>query len=395
MPGLLLVISTVALLVCTYFLWELHKERTPRANLRGVLQVAGVVAFLVFALWFMYYLSVVFTPLLLGLALAYILNPFVDWLEKRGLSRKSACYLVSGGLFLGLVLLLLLIVPIVVGQITDSAKELPRHAREFLQRLEDPETLAGRVYIKLSENPQLGTALEEWRRALPRQLEAFSQQILVWLGDVAKLLWNMGWSLLGILLALLLIPVYTFLFLLELNRIYEVLVGYIPRSVRAKTLEILGRIDAAVAGFFRGRLIICLLIALWTATGFQILAVPFGLVLGLFVGACSIVPLVPLVVMIPITILCALHLPYHEMGWPWLLLVVGVYATGQGWDFVLTPLIMRRMTHLHIITILVALLVFGVLLGAVGLLLAIPLAATLKILGAELVLPQLRELAEK
>jgi predicted PurR-regulated permease PerM len=155
----------------------------------------------------------------------------------------------------------------------------------------------------------------------------------------------------------------------------------------------------AVAGFVRGRIVIAIIMAVLYAVGWAFMGVPYAILLAVVVGAFSLVPFLGLVgipVAIAMLAVAQFDLPEAQrMTWwgilLWPTLVFAIVNTLDGW--VLTPLIAGKATNLDPVTIFVAVLAGGSVMGAYGMLLAIPIAACIKILLSDLVIPKLRELA--
>ena len=152
--------------------------------------------------------------------------------------------------------------------------------------------------------------------------------------------------------------------------------------------------DAAISGFVRGRIVIAFIMSVTLATGWMIVGVPYAILLGIGVGVLCAVPFLGLVG-IPLSIglmfLDQLGVPEAErMAWwgilVWPTLVFAIVQVLDGW--VLTPLIAGKATNLDPVTIFVAVLAGGSVLGAYGMLLAIPVAACIKILIQESLLPK-------
>ena len=157
--------------------------------------------------------------------------------------------------------------------------------------------------------------------------------------------------------------------------------------------------DAAVAGFVRGRIVIAFIMSAILAIGWMIVGVPYAIILGITVGILCAVPFLGLVgipVSVGLLFLEQLGVPEAErMAWwgiiVWPILVFAIVQALDGW--VLTPLIAGKATNLDPVTIFVAVLAGGSVLGAYGMLLAIPIAACVKILIQESVLPNVRKWA--
>jgi predicted PurR-regulated permease PerM len=190
----------------------------------------------------------------------------------------------------------------------------------------------------------------------------------------------------------LLVPIYAFFLVLAMPAIRARLRESIPHRHRDQILGITGEIEKAVAAFFRGRLIISAACALSGVIGFLItdmigVGTPYGVLFGIGIGLATIIPLAGLLLLVP-----ALILTWLQPGaGPWdLVMVVGVYALIQTVEGVLIPIVMGRDIELHPVTLIVALLLCGKLLGVLGLILAVPIAATVRILARVYLWPRLR-----
>lgn len=215
----------------------------------------------------------------------------------------------------------------------------------------------------------------------------------------------MAWAVIAEAIAigmlLFLIPFYFFFFSVSWPRVVAFIEDLMPERSLSTVDPLLRRMDNAVAGFVRGRIVIAIIMAVLYAVGWMIIGVPYSILLAIVVGAFSLVPFLGLVgipVAIGMLALSELDLPAAErMTWLgillWPTLVFAIVNTLDGW--VLTPIIAGRATNLDPVTILVAVLAGGSVLGAYGMLLAIPVAACIKILLSDLVIPKLKELGAR
>ena len=193
------------------------------------------------------------------------------------------------------------------------------------------------------------------------------------------------------LLAFLLVPIYAFFLVLAMPTIRRGIKSYLPGHHHDQVVRIVRDIERVVSAFFRGRLIICLACAVTGVLGFLGISllgvhVPYGILFGVAIGLATAIPLAGLAFLIP-----ALALTMLEPGSTGLhlLAVVGVYLLVQGLEAVLIPAIMGREVELHPVTLIVALLLCGKLLGVLGLILAVPIAASARILLREYFWPRL------
>lgn len=190
---------------------------------------------------------------------------------------------------------------------------------------------------------------------------------------------------------------FFYFFSTHYGRVLAFFAQLIHRRQKARTLELIRKMDAVVAGFVRGRLTICLIQCVFFSLGYWLLGVPASMVLGLAVGVLSIVPYMALIG-IPISILLLwLDPPGGFRGeWWWIVGAPTVfYFLGQALDdYVWTPIIQGKNTGMDAPAVLFASLAGGILAGVYGLLLAIPVAACLKILLIEVIWPRFKAWTE-
>ena len=398
-------------------LWEIQA-------IRDVLLIAGVLSLL----WLGYALSSITIPLLMALLLAYLVEPLVEGLGQRGVSRsRAAAWFV--GLFGVLVVgLLALVLPLIVGQtlrLVDDVESgdmqrrvlrvesiLPEQAAAPLQRL--AMLLPGEVVLDTESD--LVTASGEVEStgssadSLEIQIQRIVQQELASQSDDAVLqqeglraagaALTSAWSVLVAIVdagfLLFLIPFYFYFLVLWYPEVVRFGAQLVPRDNREAIFSLLQEMDDVVSGFVRGRLLVSFIMGLMFSVGWWLVDVPYAFVLGMTTGALSTVPFVGGLgapIAIGLAVLARLELPEVERAAWWMPValpaaVFALVSAIEGW--VLLPLIAGRATRLDPVTIVVAVLAGGALLGVYGMLLAIPLAACLKILVIRVVLPRLR-----
>ena len=202
---------------------------------------------------------------------------------------------------------------------------------------------------------------------------------------------NLFGGIAHLLLFIMLVPVYSFFLLRGFDSIISTTHHYLPGLYRDRIESIVRRIDRACAAFFRGRFLICLGKGLAIWIGLHLAGVEFALTIGLLAGALSLIPAVGPVVGMALAVVCS----YGPDG-AWASRVIGAaisFGAAEVLEAVANPLLLGREVGLHPVTLLVSLFMFGDLFGFFGVLLAVPLAAIVKILGQEFVLPELRHLA--
>ena len=398
-------------------LWEIQA-------IRDVLLIAGGLSLL----WLGYALSSITIPLLMALLLAYLVEPLVEGLGQRGVSRsRAAAWFV--GLFGVLVVgLLALVLPLIVGQtlrLVDDVESgdmqrrvlrvesiLPEQAAAPLQRLAmllpGEATLDAESDLIAAEGEVPSTDADA--DSLEMQIQRIVQQELASQSDDAVLqqeglraagaALTRAWSVLVAIVdagfLLFLIPFYFYFLVLWYPEVVRFGAQLVPRDNREAIFSLLQEMDDVVSGFVRGRLLVSFIMGLMFSVGWWLVDVPYAFVLGMTTGALSTVPFVGGLgapIAIGLAVLARLELPEVERAAWWMPValpaaVFALVSAIEGW--VLLPLIAGRATRLDPVTIVVAVLAGGALLGVYGMLLAIPLAACLKILVIRVVLPRLR-----
>jgi predicted PurR-regulated permease PerM len=368
--------------------------RTLRLSLFVVLSLA--------ALTLVYFLSDIFAPVLGALALAYMLDPLVKRLEKRGWRRKRAVLAVFSATIFAVVLVFAVSIPYVVSDVHGALTAVTRGLEAGDEKTGDEKTgkekigkektggkeipaigaggdavpkrvddgLAARLvraikkserlskFIEWAEKNDLKSKAVRWLQANAKALAGGAIEAgKAGLGFLAALGW---WSMM-----LALFPVYLYSFMMGLGGLQQATVGVVPPSMRPKASELAREFGASMAAFFRGRLVISLAMSVFTAAGFAIVNLRFGILLGTAIGLASIVPFLNVVFLVP-ALLIAL---FQSSSFGMVALVFAIYAAGQALDPILTPYLLSRGTGLHPVTIIVSIFVWGRLLGATGLLL--------------------------
>lgn len=351
---------------------------TPRA--RRWVRFFGVLIAAVLLFFLMRRLSAVLTPIAVGMAIAYILNPLVTYLEKT--QRVRRVFSITAIYALGFSTLFV-IATLLVTRGVEQIVRLARNAPEYIASLMTWIDKAGLgATTQSSDSVQISGWIQE-RGAV------VGQQMLDWL--TTTLSSATGWLSAGIL-----VPMYAFFFLLHFEQIIATVRDHLPWAYRDTIVRVVTTADRAMADFFRGRLIVCLIVGVLTAIGWLIVGVPYSVPLGLLCGILNLVPFLSILGLPPAAMVTYFHATQAGASWFWpVLLTIGVFSLVQGIEsFILTPWVSQHTSGLHPVTTVIALLVGAELAGLLGMLLSIPLASTLKTLAAEWVLPEIRRLAQ-
>jgi predicted PurR-regulated permease PerM len=339
-------------------------RRPDPAVLRLILFVGGVAVAVTLLIVF----RGIFQPLLLGLGLAYLFDPWVSWFERRGRSRFFGVVVLALVLALAVAALLLFVLPTVGDQLDGLANRLPAY-QERIRTLVKPwfERLQTRYPAEVEEAQR--RLVQGLRDNLPKVASSVGHWASGFFGSL------MGFVLL--LLNLIFVPVFAFYLLVDWPKVKNGIVGLIPLPYRSVTLARIGEVDQAIASFLRGQLTIALVLAAINAIGLMALRVPFGLAIGLIAGLANMIPYMALVVgLLPAVALCWAE---HQS----LAMVLGVVAVFGGAQLlegtVLSPRILSKSVNLHPVWVLLAIIAGGSLFGFLGLLIAVPVAAATQV----------------
>ncbi len=216
-------------------------------------------------------------------------------------------------------------------------------------------------------------------------------------GSAARrsLRWVSSWfgSFLGLISMLVLLPIYTWFLLFELERIHRFIRRHLPREGRQRYTRVGAKIGDVLTNFLRGQLVVCLLKGLTITVGLFLAGVPYALFLGLTAGFMALIPFFGAFLAAVFAFLVGLlSMDFVPLLWR-LVLVFGIAELMEGYVYV--PRIIGGTLGLHPLAVLVAVLVGGAAMGMFGFLIALPLVASLVILAKEFLMPALREWADE
>ena len=366
--------------------------------------------------WFCWIVRSVLNPLILGYLLAFILHPLVLTLERRGWKRRSAVNFIFGVFLAGITLLGVVIVQQGRGMYREltAEKGLSEQVRmridEFLAKNQKEIDWALQILnkdrAKPSERPGeapgtggqlrsyedlqqfLQKALDDWLQG-PQAAEAGKQAASLAL----PILKNVFGGVMAFLGLLILLPIYTWFLLFELERIHGFLQRYLPSRERGRLVKIGTQIGEVLSNFFRGRLLVCLCKGSFLAIGLWAAGIRYPMLIGLGTGFLTLIPFVGSLVGFVVALLFG-FLDYEVLEALWRAGAVFLAAELLE-NYVLIPKILGDSLGLHPIVVIFSLLAGAASLGMFGLLIALPLAASLVILAREFVLPVLADLADQ
>ncbi len=320
--------------------------------------IAGVLFFV--ALW---YLGSVMLPFLVGGAAAYFLDPIADRLQRLGLSRILATTVITLGAFLLVVLLVLAVIPVLVQQLTALINAAPQIS-------------AGLEKFLVSRFPDLTDSTSVMRTTLAQIAQAIQARG----GAVAQGLINSVFGVVGWLLFIVVVPVVAFYLLLDWDKMMARVDELLPRDHAPVIRKLAHEIDLALAGFVRGQVTVCVMLAVYYASALMMAGLQFGLIVGAFAGAITVIPFIGAMSGGAL----AMALAFYQFWGDWVSIgIIGaIFAFGQFMEGnVLTPRLVGRSIGVHPVWLIFALSIFGGIFGIVGMLVAVPISAAIGVLA--------------
>ncbi|MFV1997790.1 MAG: AI-2E family transporter [Acidiferrobacterales bacterium] len=313
---------------------------------------------IVFLAWL---LKTVMLPIVIASVLYVLLEPVVNWLQRSGVNIVVAIAIV--------LILLVGVVTIFVGY---SVPGIAEQFGEFRARLPQAWENVSQLSIKLEAwlREDLGITLESG--SLVPSISAMVRQWSV------KLIRGGSGVLADVVLWLILIPLITFFFLRDFRSLRNQVISFAPNRLFEKTLTIYHRVSDQLERYVRGVMLQSLIMAIVTSIGFAIVGLPMAIALGILAGIFNLIPYVgPLIALIA-PLLVALSISIDPQL---LLATVAVIIVGQLIDnLVVVPTVLARAANLHPLIALLAIIVAGNLFGLMGMVFALPVLASARII---------------
>lgn len=314
-----------------------------------------------------YYLSAILLPFVAGMAIAYFLDPFCDRLEERGCSRTLATTIVAIGFSLVVLLLLGLIVPTAVIQLSDFIARIP----QYLSSLQE--------MVKVIGERLDGSFWEDMIKRARQASSESSGQLTEVLWSTLSGIWSGGMALINLLSLLFLTPVVSFFLLRDWDKLVQRIDSWLPRRQAPTIRQLAGEADDILAAWVRGVLMVCVILATFYSVSLTLVGLQSGLVVGMISGFLSFIPFVGALTGFVLSV--GLALLQFDSLLP-VIVVAAVYGIGQVAEGnFLTPMLVGDRVGLHPVLAIFAFLAGGALFGFTGVMLALPVAAVMGVLA--------------
>ncbi|TMV48144.1 AI-2E family transporter [Paenibacillus mesophilus] len=311
----------------------------------------------------------VFLPILLTGIVFYLLNPAVDLLEKNGVKRVYSILILYLLIAAIIALLITIVVPFIQGQVRSLLDNFPRYSKQ----------------VELQFEQIVGSGLlEQARETLSFNPADYVERVT---GQLSKFV-NNAWTSIGavvgavteVILSILTVPLILFYLLKDGRRLPHYLLQFVPTSLRGETYKVMSEMNRQISSYIRGQIIVSFCIGMLLYVGYLVIGLDYSLVLAVFAACTSVVPyLGPVIAITPALIIAIVTSPFMLLKmiivWTIVQLVEGKF---------ISPQIMGKNLHIHPITILFVILTSGKLFGILGVILAVPGYAVLKVIFVHL-----------
>lgn len=314
-----------------------------------------IVVFIV-ALW---YMGDILLPFITGSAIAYLLDPVADRLERVGCSRFLATAIITISTLLFLSAGFVVLVPLLAQQFAELVASIPVYIKTLQEFLQD------RV-----------PSLMEPESVLRQSLSGLGDVVKDYGGKIIAGIFSSAMGAFNAVVFLVVVPVVMVYMLADWDIAVAKVDSWLPRDHADWIRELVREVDAVLAGFVRGQLTVCAILAVFYAVLLMIVGLNFGLVVGCVAGLLSFIPFVGAIVGGALAIGLAVFQFWAE-PW-WIAAVIVIFLVGQVLEGnFLTPKLVGKSVGLHPVWLLFALSAFGSLFGFVGMLVAVPTAAAI------------------
>ncbi|MFH1943459.1 MAG: AI-2E family transporter [bacterium] len=375
-----IVAGVAVFLVFAAFLWTTHGILSPiltgglllylLMGLReyGIARRLVTCVILILLVWFVTQARGMLFPFFAAFILAYLFDPLVDLLERIHVPRTLATFFLLFFTAGVLVLVGMILIPNLMKEIQEligRIDKLPDKVVAFVQK--DLPRLLGFLNIDPQKLKQILLA------KIPSNAELILSNLLKGVTGVGVFF--------GQIVNVVLIPVLTFYFLKDLDRIRGWAMNFVPRRHRSLCTFYMWRMNRILGGYLRGQIIVCTIVGVLTGLGLAVFHLPFAILLGVTTGILNIIPFIGLYVSLALALLTGFFTPDVLAS---MIKIGGVFLVVQMVEaYVISPKIVGERVGLHPVAVIFSILIFSRFLGLWGLIIGVPTAAAIKFLMDE------------
>ncbi|MCI0599732.1 MAG: AI-2E family transporter [Beijerinckiaceae bacterium] len=339
---------------------ELSLKNLSRPSMLWIATLASVIVAVVL-------LREILLPFVAGIALAYLLDPTVDQLERHGLNRTVAALGIMSLFFAFVAAVMVVALPILGMEVAAFIESVPGYINQLQALAADPS------------RPWLRKIIGEGLSEAEQSAGEIASIAADWIPGLLRSVWSDSQAVISALSLLIVTPIVTFYLLKDWKHVIAAIHRSIPAPQRETVFALGKELDDTISGFLRGQGTICLILSFYYAIALDLIGLNHGILIGLAAGLISFVPYLGSFAGLMVS-LCVTVLQF----WPGLTMipaVIGIFIAGQAIaDYVLAPYLIASRIHLNPVWVMFAITAFGYLFGLVGLIIAVPLAAAIGVL---------------
>jgi predicted PurR-regulated permease PerM len=304
-------------------------------------------------------------PILWAIVIAYLINPLVNKMCDLRLSRFWSVVIIYLGIFLLLLVFSMTIIPKISVEVKEFAESLPEYTNEAIE-------FSNNIYIQyLNSVSNLPPEFIGVQVAFGEYLN----RIQLYLIDLFKDITEKGLNIFSNIVGIVLVPIYTFYFLKDTRYFKRKVLLSVPKIIRTEVISIFKDISKLLNSFIRGQLVVAALVGILSVIALLILKVEFALLIGAIAGISNVIPYFgPIMGAIPGVAIALLDKPIKAV---WV--IVAFFIIQQIESAIIQPKIVGDSVGLHPVFVIISLLIGGELFGIVGLLFAVPIAASIRV----------------
>jgi len=316
---------------------------------------------------FLYFFNAILAPFVVGFVVAYLVNPIVTKMAKYNVPRwLSAIVILVMFLFVAL-LGMVFAIPVLIREMLDLAKLMPIlfvHGQDWVAH-----------QFPMIDIPQNMSDLKD---VDPKQFSDVFQPFLAFGKNMISNIFASGMAVLSVVSFMALMPIVAFYLLIDWSRLSHKVDDLVPTQNQSKIRHILTEINNSLSGFIRGQLMVCFILGMFYAIALSFMGLNYGFFVGMAAGVLSVIPYIGSIFGLVASVGLAL---YQFGGWEYPLIALGIFVLGQLVEGnYLTPKLVGESVGLHPLWVIFALMAGGMMLGILGMVIAVPVAAIIAVL---------------
>ncbi|MEJ6950023.1 AI-2E family transporter [Natronospora cellulosivora (SeqCode)] len=311
-------------------------------------------------IYFIFRIRIILLPFILGIFLSYLFFPLICFLREKKVPKTCAIYILIIVFLLIAAVIAFLIFPVLMKELESLSENIP----EYIQQLDQYIDHLNHEYQRV----QLPALIKE---LLSRVFTRAEEQLLVFMENFTEILI----SSFSLLISLILAPFISYYILKDMDKFKKAFIRYLPEDKRSLFLKIISDINNIFLAYIRGQVWVSVVVGILCTLGLYFIGVRFFIILGIFATISNMAPFVgPIIGSIPAILIALLSSPTKALGVALLYFIIQQVESS-----LISPKIMSHELGIHPLGVLFALLVGAELMGLWGIILAVPVAAILKI----------------